>query len=34
MLVKTATTWLGLGHYDCLLCHSEPGHLTGLSLWG
>ena len=34
MLVRTATTFLGLGHYDCLLCHSGTGHLDSISLWG
>jgi hypothetical protein len=33
-LVKTATTFLGLGHYDCLLCHNGRGHLDALSVWG
>lgn len=34
MLVKSATTFLGLGHYDCLLCHNGRGHLDQLSAWG
>lgn len=34
MLVKSATAFLGLGHYDCLLCHSGRGRLDALSLWG
>jgi hypothetical protein len=34
MLVKTVTPFLGLGHYDCLLCHNGRGHLDQLSLWG
>jgi hypothetical protein len=33
-LVKTASTFLGLDHYDCLLCHDGRGHLDALSLWG
>jgi hypothetical protein len=33
-LVKTAQTFLGLDHYDCLLCHDGRGHLDALSLWG
>jgi uncharacterized protein DUF1553/uncharacterized protein DUF1549 len=33
MLVRTATTYLGLGHYDCLLCHNGNGHLNQISLW-
>jgi hypothetical protein len=34
MLVKSATAFLGLGSYDCLLCHSGRGHLDTLNLWG
>ncbi len=34
MLVKTASTFLGVGYYDCLLCHSGRRHLDELSLWG
>ena len=34
MLVKTATTFLGLGHYDCLLCHNGRGHLDQATRWG
>ena len=34
MLVRTATTWLGMGHYDCLLCHDGRGHLDAVSAWG
>lgn len=34
LLYKSAKTFLGLGHYDCLLCHSGRGHLDALSLWG
>ncbi len=33
-LVKTAQAFLGLDHYDCLLCHNGRGHLDSLSLWG
>jgi hypothetical protein len=33
-LVKTAQAFLGLYHYDCLLCHNGRGHLDALSLWG
>lgn len=33
-LVKSATVFLGIGHYDCLLCHNGRGHLEALSLWG
>jgi len=34
MLAKTASTFLGLSYYDCLLCHNGRGHLDQLSLWG
>jgi len=34
LLVKTATTFLGLGHYDCLLCHNGKYHLDSVSAWG
>ena len=34
MLVRTATAFLGLGYYDCLLCHGGRGHLDQVSLWG
>ena len=34
MLVKSATVFLGLGHYDCLLCHNGAGHLDLISAWG
>jgi hypothetical protein len=34
MLVKSASTWLGLGYYDCLLCHDGRRHLDDLSVWG
>ena len=34
MLVRTATAFLGMSHYDCLLCHNGRGHLDQLSLWG
>jgi hypothetical protein len=34
MFAKAATQFLGLGHYDCLLCHSGAGHLDSVSLWG
>ncbi|MCS6954135.1 MAG: DUF1549 domain-containing protein [Bryobacterales bacterium] len=34
MLARTATVFLGLGHYDCLLCHDGRGHLEQVSLWG
>lgn len=34
LLVKTASTFLGLGHYDCLLCHNGKYHLDSVSAWG
>ncbi len=34
LLVKTATTFLGMGHYDCLLCHDGKYHLDSVSAWG
>ena len=34
MLVRTATTFLGLGHYDCVLCHDGRGRLNQVSAWG
>jgi hypothetical protein len=34
MLYKSAKAFLGLGHYDCLLCHNGRGHLDALSQWG
>jgi len=27
MLVRSATAFLGMSHYDCLLCHNGRGHL-------
>ena len=33
LLYRTASAYLGLGHYDCLLCHNGRGHLDGISLW-
>jgi hypothetical protein len=32
-LVKSVSSYLGVGHYDCLLCHSGRGHLDQISLW-
>ncbi len=34
MLVRSATVFLGQGHYDCLNCHNGRGHLDQISLWG
>jgi hypothetical protein len=33
-LTKTATIFLGMGHYDCIGCHNGRGHLDQISLWG
>ena len=32
--VQVATTFLGLSHTNCVLCHNGRGHLTSLSVWG
>ncbi|MBK9168016.1 MAG: DUF1549 domain-containing protein [Bryobacterales bacterium] len=29
-----AQTFLGIKHFDCILCHNGRGHLDELSLWG
>lgn len=29
-----ATTFLGMAHVNCILCHNGRGHLDSLSLWG
>jgi len=34
MLYKTASTFLGLGHYDCLICHDGRRRLDLLTVWG
>jgi len=34
MLARTASTFLGMAYYDCLLCHNGRGHLDQISLWG
>ena len=34
MLVRSATTFLGMAHYDCVNCHNGRGHLDQISLWG
>jgi hypothetical protein len=34
LMYKSARQFLGLGHYDCLLCHSGRGRLDSLSVWG
>lgn len=33
MASRTASQFLGIGSYDCLLCHNGRGHLTGINLW-
>jgi hypothetical protein len=33
LVYKTAKEFLGLGNYDCLLCHNGRGHLDQLNLW-
>jgi uncharacterized protein DUF1549/uncharacterized protein DUF1553 len=33
MLVRTTTAFLGMGNYDCLLCHNGRGHLDQVNLW-
>ncbi|MFN7921043.1 MAG: DUF1553 domain-containing protein [Bryobacteraceae bacterium] len=34
MTWQATEKFLGLSHYDCLLCHDGRGHLTDISLWG
>jgi len=34
MFSKSASAFLGVGYYDCILCHNGRGHLEALSLWG
>jgi hypothetical protein len=31
---RSAAQFLGMGHYDCIICHDGRGHLEQLSLWG
>ena len=33
-LFQNAEKFLGVSHYDCVLCHDGRGHLDELSLWG
>ena len=33
-LVKSATYFLGMAQYDCVLCHNGRGHLEQINLWG
>ncbi len=34
MAADVATTFLGISHVNCVLCHDGRGHLDQLSLWG
>lgn len=34
LMVKSATAFLGLSHYDCLMCHDGKYHLDQVSSWG
>ncbi|MBI1788094.1 MAG: DUF1549 domain-containing protein [Acidobacteria bacterium] len=34
MLKTAASAFLGVSHYDCVLCHNGRGHLELVSLWG
>jgi hypothetical protein len=34
MVSRTASQFLGIAHYDCLMCHNGRGHLDGITLWG
>lgn len=31
---RSASIFMGMSHYDCLLCHDGRGHLEQLSSWG
>jgi hypothetical protein len=31
---RSASAFMGMSHYDCLICHDGRGHLEQLSLWG
>jgi hypothetical protein len=33
-MVRAATMFLGLSHYDCLLCHNGKRHLDAITVWG
>jgi hypothetical protein len=33
MMVRTASTFWGISHYDCLMCHGGRAHLEPMSLW-
>lgn len=34
MMTRSASMFLGMGHYDCLVCHDGRRHLDVLSVWG
>jgi hypothetical protein len=34
MAADVSTTFLGVSHVNCVLCHNGRGHLDSLSLWG
>ena len=34
LFARSASAFMGLGHYDCLLCHDGRRHLDSISLWG
>ncbi len=34
LAADVASTFLGIGHLNCVLCHNGRGHLDELSLWG
>jgi len=34
MAASTMETFLGMSHYNCIVCHNGRGHVDTLSLWG
>lgn len=32
--VRATRDFLGMGHYDCIMCHNGRAHLEAVSLWG
>ncbi len=34
MFSRSASAFMGMSHYDCIICHDGRGHLEQLSLWG
>lgn len=34
MAASTMETFLGMGHFNCVVCHNGRGHVDTLSLWG